>query len=96
MLFEMLSGRPSFARGPNVDIMLRIVREGLDLGALREMRVPPALAEIVRRATARRPVDRYPSALAMLEDLEGFAAAARFFTSPTRLAHHLRGRDLFC
>jgi hypothetical protein len=36
--------------------------------------IPPALAQVIHRATRRDPADRYPSAFAMLTDLKAIAA----------------------
>ena len=96
MLFEMLIGRPSFAGGTNVDIMLRIVREGLAYESLEAQPLPAKLVDIVRQATARDPRRRFESATEMLSALEDFLSMNGLFTSPTRLAGHLRARSLFC
>lgn len=96
MLYEMLSGRPSFAGGSNVDIMIGIVRNGLEYEALDRAGVPARLSEVVRRATDRDPEQRFANAERFLEAVEDYLDAAGGFVSPTRLARHLASRDLVC
>lgn len=96
MLFEMLVGRPAFSGTTNVDIMIRIVREGIAYDLLEERRTPPTLAAIVARSTERDPSQRYQTASEMLVAIEDFLAQNGAFTSASRLATHLRSQELFC
>ena len=55
------------------------------------------LRAIAGKALAREPGDRYPSAAAMLRDLEVYAASARLMTSPLQLGDWLEktlGEDI--
>ena len=68
--FEMLTGSPPFERDDDLAIMWAHV--SAPPPALSEQRpdLPPAIDEVLRRAMAKSPADRYPSCLA-------FAAALR-------------------
>jgi eukaryotic-like serine/threonine-protein kinase len=73
VLFEVLTGRRPFEGGSPLDIVMRHVDEEPPLlGSLRV--VHPKLEAIVSRALQKRPNDRYPTALAMAEELEALLA----------------------
>ncbi len=74
VLYEMLVGEPPFAHGSPVELGLRHLQD--DPPPL-PARVPSALREVVRRALAKDPADRYPDGAAM-------AAALRTADSPAR------------
>ncbi|MCB9764219.1 MAG: serine/threonine protein kinase [Alphaproteobacteria bacterium] len=70
MLYEMLSGEHPF-KAPNPALtMQRVVSD--DPPPLAGL--PPALERICLQALAKEPEDRYPTTLAMAEDLERFLA----------------------
>ena len=71
LLFEALAGRPAFPGAKAVEVMQATLHEQ-----------PPALAgssavvafdRVIRRALAKSPAERYPSAEAMSRDLSGIA-----------------------
>jgi tetratricopeptide (TPR) repeat protein len=74
ILYECLTANPP-ADGANTWATLRQVVE-VDPEAPRRRRadVPPELDSICRKALAKDPVERYPSARALAEDLDRFAA----------------------
>jgi serine/threonine-protein kinase len=73
VLFEVLSGRRPFEGGSPLEVVMRHVDEEPPLlGSLRP--VHPALEAIVSRALQKRPEDRFPTALAMAEELEALLA----------------------
>jgi eukaryotic-like serine/threonine-protein kinase len=75
VLYEMLAGEPPFAHGSPVELGLRHLQdEPPPLPA----RVPAALRQLVRRALAKDPAERYPDGAAM-------AAALRAADSPARM-----------
>ncbi len=90
VLWELAAGRRMYRTGDG--------REGL-LEQARKADVPPLpasgltegdkLRAIVDKALARDRDARYPSAAAMLRDLEGYAATARLMTSPLQLGDWL-------
>ena len=70
MLWECAAGRRLWPGMSEVEILARALREGPP--TLRSVRpdVPADLEAICSRAMAKHPEDRYPTALALLEDLE--------------------------
>ncbi|HSM35375.1 MAG TPA: protein kinase [Longimicrobiales bacterium] len=74
-LFEMLAGvRPFAADHPRV-AMRRILADDPDLGAARDG-LSPGTLDIVARALAKRPEDRFPDAREMLDAMVAHRAAA--------------------
>jgi serine/threonine protein kinase len=67
ILFELLAGGLPFAGDNEAAVMWSIL--GKQSGAL-PMCVPPRLADVVERALAKAPAERYPSAVVMLEALD--------------------------
>jgi serine/threonine-protein kinase len=87
VLYELLTGRPAF-RGPTdlAAAMARLATRPVPPSAMRP-RIPRAMDQIVARATALRPEDRYPSADGMRAALERFAGESdRPLLPPTRAA----------
>ncbi len=77
VLYEMLAGRPPFVDGSPVELGLRHVQDEpppLPPG------VPRALREVVDRALAKQPADRFPDGAAMAAALQ--AAGPAFATDP--------------
>ncbi|HEX3274405.1 MAG TPA: SUMF1/EgtB/PvdO family nonheme iron enzyme [Gemmatimonadales bacterium] len=69
--YEMLTGAPPFTgTTPQAVVAAQISRSPASLDAVRPP-VPAGLAEVVMRALAKDPADRWASAEAMLEALEG-------------------------
>ncbi|MDI1433794.1 serine/threonine-protein kinase [Polyangium sorediatum] len=86
VLFEMLTGRPLFRRGADVEM----IRQALDaeippLAALR-WDCPPALEAVVQRALAQDPRDRFESAAAMEQALRAAGSALSVEGGPAALA----------
>jgi tRNA A-37 threonylcarbamoyl transferase component Bud32 len=76
VLFESLTGqRPFSGDGAAAVAMARLTSPPPVPSAVRST-VPPELDQIVQRAMALEPADRYPSAAAMASALEGFLADA--------------------
>ncbi len=77
VLAEMLLNRPLFPGGGQLAILLAI--RDCNLDALNEIkpRLPPGLFEVMERALARDPADRYPNATAFAEALAPFEADKR-------------------
>ena len=73
-LYVLLTGRAA-VEGPDLKTILDRVRNG-DVRPPREVapEVPPALDAICRKAMAKRPEDRYESALALASDVESWLA----------------------
>jgi len=69
VFWELLTGKRLFAGDSDAETLERVVR--CELPPLRGLRedLPPDIEPILRRALARDPADRYPSADTMLADL---------------------------
>lgn len=72
MMYEMLSGRLPFLSDSAVSIaIMQISDQAVPLNKVAPG-VPLGLQQITERAMAKRPEDRYPTARAMLDDLDAF------------------------
>ena len=71
VLFAVLSGRPPLS-APSIEALLARAREGQSDALAPD--APPELASIVARAMQPAPGDRYPSALALGDDLGAWLA----------------------
>jgi WD40 repeat protein/tRNA A-37 threonylcarbamoyl transferase component Bud32 len=73
ILYELLTGRPPYAG--SIGEVLKLVQTEDPLPPRRiNPRIHPDLETVCLRAMAREPGQRYPTALALAEDLERFAA----------------------
>ncbi len=71
VLYEMLAGRPPFT-GDSVDqVLAGHVHEPVPSLRLSRQTVSPALEQVIQRALAKAPDDRYPTAQAFAEALPG-------------------------
>lgn len=70
LLFEMLTGRPAFNGPTPVAYLQQHLNEPLPL--LLEIRpdLPPALDDVIQRAAAKKPADRFPDMGTLLDQLE--------------------------
>jgi eukaryotic-like serine/threonine-protein kinase len=73
-LYEMLTLRPAFEACERVQLMQRILHEEPPRPRRLDGRIPRDLETIVLKAMAREPGQRYPSAVALAEDLRRFLA----------------------
>ena len=71
-LFYMLSGKPPFDGTVVSEVMEQHAKQAVPDLADFNSRVPKALQEIVARAMAKRPEDRYESLAEMVSELESF------------------------
>ena len=90
VMFELLTGRRMFGRDNDV-ATLRAVKEGV-IPSLREFRpdAPVELEQIMLRALARDPDDRYQSAGSMREAVRRVAYKNRWQCRSDRLGRYLR------
>lgn len=72
MLYEMLSGQLPFESDNMVSVAIKQISDKARPLAELAPEVPSALVQITERAMAKRPEDRYPSARAMLDDIDEF------------------------
>lgn len=77
ILYELLTGKVPFEGETAVSIALKHFRD--EMPSVREFdpRIPQALENVVLKATAKQPQERYPSAEAMRLDLKTALAASR-------------------
>jgi eukaryotic-like serine/threonine-protein kinase len=94
MLHEVLAGEPPY-RGA-VEPLAAVLAGSPAPPEAREPAIPPDLAAIVRKAMARRPEDRYPSARELADDLRRFQTgrlvSAHVYSRRTLAARWLRRR----
>jgi len=76
VLYEMLAGARPFPGRTSTEVSHRLVHEEAPDLAVSVPGIAIALAASVRRALAKRPADRFPSAMAMAEALRAPQAAA--------------------
>ncbi len=86
LLYEMTTGRPAFTGTNDYYVMSRIVRGVFARPREVDPAYPPELEQIVLRALARDPNERYVSAQALQVELEQYARAADLTLSPRMLA----------
>ncbi|MCC6644076.1 MAG: serine/threonine protein kinase [Polyangiaceae bacterium] len=86
---ELLVGRPMFAQGQEIDILVRIRDADTSVFSRHAGALPEDLAAIVYKALAREPADRFQSAAAFADALEEFARRRRLSLGPARLAAYL-------
>ena len=72
MLYEMLSGKLPFESDNAVSVAIKQIADKPKPLCEVSEGVPEALQDITERAMAKNPADRYPSARAMLDDIEEF------------------------
>ena len=91
VLYEMLAGEPPFT-GPTAESVLHqhLAAEPPRISAIRDT-VPPALAAVIRRALAKVPADRFPTARAFDDALAGGPVPVQEpAAAPPAAGHRLR------
>jgi len=93
ILWEMLTMSRLFKHATDFETMSAIVNGPVAPPSSKRPEIPAALDQIVLRALAKHPDDRYQSAGELLAAIEGFAERERLSMSSMALARYLR--DLF-
>lgn len=94
VLFELLTGN-LWGQGPSsIDVMRRIVEEGLPLEVLAQAGTPSELCGAVALATDRAPMSRFASAKEMLSALESWMIQRGVYVSASTLAAYVESRGL--
>lgn len=85
ILWELLAGRRLYKPGPGVDLLA--MARAANIPELPERPLPEfdRLRAIVRKGLARSPADRYPTALAMVRELDDYLHSAKLIASPLDL-----------
>ncbi len=89
-LFDLLAGRPPFAEKEPLALLRRLAHD--EAPRLRSVRraAPRELEAIVTRCLQREPAQRYPSALALAEDLERWLDGSPVRARPPSAVYRLR------
>jgi len=90
MLWELLAGRRLYKAGPGESLLDVARRAAVPPLPTRGLPEEEQLAAIVMRALSPSRDERYPTAAAMLRDIERYAAMARMLASPIRFGEWLR------
>jgi serine/threonine-protein kinase len=90
LLFEITTRTRLYSAQPNNVAMVQILDGVVPDPAERRPGYPPELAQIVRRALARDPGQRYPTARAMVEDLDRLAHARKWSFSRQAIGELVR------
>jgi WD40 repeat protein/serine/threonine protein kinase len=82
MLFEMLTGRPPFS-GALHEVIFKHISDPIP--SVREFQpdLPPAIDEVLQRATAKNPDDRFQNALALAAAFKSALASAHLIDTET-------------
>jgi serine/threonine protein kinase len=67
VLYEVLTGEPPFGDAEPVTLIYKGIHEPLPLVCDRRPELPAAIDQVIQRATAKIPVERYPDAQALAE-----------------------------
>jgi serine/threonine protein kinase len=74
MLYEFLTGCPPFDKETVHDTLLQVISQPPEPPSRLQPAVPPELERICLKCLEKSPAARYPTALALAEDLERFLA----------------------
>jgi serine/threonine-protein kinase len=91
---EVLTAHPLYGAGTELDVLMRIRDADLSAFERHAGHVPEELRQIVRRALARDPDDRYPSAAAFAEEIEDVARQKRIAAGAPKLVAWLESAGL--
>src|SRR5262249_54552309 len=78
VLFEMATGKLPFKGQTNVDLMHAVIHDSYKPAKELNDKLPDGLSQVIDRAMAKLPVDRYQTMQQMLEDLQQLSVAVRF------------------
>lgn len=76
ILFEIVTGTPPFDADTPLGVMYKHVREAVPSVCERDPTLPPDLDRVIRRAMAKLPQERYPTAAALAADFRKVVEAA--------------------
>ncbi len=72
VMYEMMSGRPPYDGESPVSVAIQHINGGAVMPSLLNPNIPGGLEQIIMKAMAHEPGDRYATAAAMLADLDEF------------------------
>jgi serine/threonine-protein kinase len=89
ILFELLTGRPPFQNASPIDTLLELIEGEPPRPRQLNRSIPLALELVCLRCLEKDPRRRYPSAAALVEDLEHFQRGEPLNVTPAGLFHRL-------
>ncbi|HYT87098.1 MAG TPA: serine/threonine-protein kinase [Gemmataceae bacterium] len=90
ILYELLTGRPPFRSEDRLDLLLQVLEREPDRLRVHNRTVEPALEAICLKCLEKSPADRYPSALALAEDLAAYLQGEPVLADSRTRLHLLR------
>ena len=95
LLFELLFGRACYHGHRTREVIQKVMHSGIPIALLAAEGVPEDLVEMVKRATARRPEDRYESAPAFARELSDWLERSDQSATPSTVARFFDRQGLF-
>lgn len=89
-LYELLTGERLFSGENDYKAIERVRQADVPRPSSRNRQIPSSLENIVRKALARNPKDRYPSANELRRALQGFLAESNLFIERADLGNYLQ------
>ena len=86
VMYEMITGRPPFDGESPVTVALQHIAGGAARPSVLNPNIPKGLEQIIMKAMAHEPKDRYPNAAAMLADLDAVRVDPDVVFTPEHLA----------
>ena len=72
VMYEMITGRPPYDGESPVSVAIQHINGGAPMPSTLNPNIPGGLEQIIMKAMAHDPAERYPSATAMLADMDEF------------------------
>ncbi|HEV7998345.1 MAG TPA: serine/threonine-protein kinase [Planctomycetaceae bacterium] len=89
ILFELLTGRPPFQNASPIDTLLEVIESEPPRPRQLNRNIPLALELVCLRCLEKDPRRRYPSAAALVEDLEHFLRGEPLSVTPAGVIHRV-------
>jgi eukaryotic-like serine/threonine-protein kinase len=89
ILFELLTGRPPFQNASPIDTLLEVIENEPPRPRQLRSSIPLSLELVCLRCLEKDPRRRYPSAAALLDDLERFLRGEPLNVTPVGMLHRL-------
>lgn len=90
MLYFTLTGRPPFKAANVIDTLVQVLESEPTTPRLHNREIPSSLEQICMRCLERAPEDRYPSAMAVAEDLDRFLQGQPVLARPPTSIERMR------